>query len=226
MLLLNSPTCPSYAITTAKADRQGRFRLLTFPPVVIFIESKDYEPFVTVLNGPEPIKVNLHDHGTRRWILPRCTTDQALHNRSGPIRYSFPEDGGTHGAHDIDYEQTVVSFGKSVRFWRSGQDFTPPKDFRQGLLGFGRRRELRRGLSLFLVGTAVSISERKAQTAESHDGLARQRISQSMNWFRPKLQRWSTASSRRPAPNEVQELGNGISFPWREPGGWMMARGR
>jgi hypothetical protein len=100
-----------YAITTAKADSQGRFRLPTFPPVVVLIEQPDYEPFVNVISASEPVRLTLLDHPGRRWSVPACTSEEG--NRPGwsPLRFAFPRDGSTRHSTDIDYERVAVAYG-------------------------------------------------------------------------------------------------------------------
>jgi hypothetical protein len=100
-----------YSITTAKADPQGRFRLLTFPPAVVLIEQPDYEPFVSVISASEPVRLTLLDHSGRRWLIPACTSDGANRPGWGPLRFDFPTDGSTRRSTDIDYERVVVAFG-------------------------------------------------------------------------------------------------------------------
>lgn len=99
-----------YAITTAKADAHGNFRLLTFPPVVVFIEHDGYEPLATVIEGSERIKLTLLDHIGRRWYIPKCAEDQAKRIQWGPLRFEFPNDGSTRRSTDIDYERIVVAY--------------------------------------------------------------------------------------------------------------------
>lgn len=100
-----------YAITTAKADSQGRFRLLTFPPVVAFIEQPEYEPFVSVISSTEPVRFILLDHVGQRWSIRTCTSEEANRPGWGPVLFDFPEDGSTRRSTDIDYERVVVVYG-------------------------------------------------------------------------------------------------------------------
>ncbi len=100
-----------YAITRAKADPQGRFRLLTFPPVVAFIEQPEYEPFVSVISSTEPVRFTLLDHVGQRWSIRACTSEEASRPGWGPLRFDFPKDGSTRRSTDIDYERVVVVYG-------------------------------------------------------------------------------------------------------------------
>ena len=100
-----------YAITTTKTDSHGHFRLLTFPPVVAFIEHEGYEPQASLIDGSEHVKLILLDHTGRRWEIPQCADDQAKRVAWGPLRFEFPSDGSTRRSTDIDYERIVVAYG-------------------------------------------------------------------------------------------------------------------
>jgi hypothetical protein len=102
-----------YAITTAKADVQGHFRLFTFPPVVVFIEQSGYEPFVSVVSASEPLKLTLLDPAGRRWSIRACTSKEANRNGWGRLRFDFSTDGSTKRSVDIDYERVVVTYGST-----------------------------------------------------------------------------------------------------------------
>jgi hypothetical protein len=100
-----------YAITTTKTDSHGHFRLLTFPPVVAFIEHEGYEPLASLIDGSEHVKLTLLDHTGRRWDIPQCADDQAKRIAWGPLRFEFPSDGSARRSTDIDYERIVVAYG-------------------------------------------------------------------------------------------------------------------
>jgi hypothetical protein len=134
-----------YSITTAKADAQGRFRLLTFPPVVILIEQPDYEPLVSVILASEPARLTLLDHAERWWSIRSCRSEEADRPGWGPLRFAFPTDGSTRRSIDIDYERVVVAYGspaERLEVW-AGESVSRGSQLRRD--GCARKRNCRCG---------------------------------------------------------------------------------
>jgi hypothetical protein len=101
-----------YSITTAMTDVRGRFRLQTFPPLVVFIQHPQYEPLVAIVSKAQQLDLALLDHAGRQWSVPPCTLEQRNRTGWGPLLFDFPSDGSTRRSQDIDYELVVVGRDK------------------------------------------------------------------------------------------------------------------